>query len=192
MMTRTLTSALAAIALIFITDSASTASQATDPIRNAILHLKDQDGRTVDAARFAGNYILVNFIFTSCATTCPTQTAELVQLDRTLPRSVRSRLTFLSISVDPKKDTPAKLKLYARSLDADGPRWTFATGSRADIARITRDFAVFRPGENAAGFHTSEVRLFDPAHRMLQRYAGAPLASRQLRADLMTLMPRRS
>ncbi len=166
------------------------ATIASDPLRSATRNLIDQNGRTIDARRFAGRYVLVNFIFTSCAAVCPTQTAELAQLDRTLPPAVRSRMTYLSISVDPKKDTPAKLKVYAQSLDADGPRWTFATGPHPDIARITRDFAAFRPGREATGFHTSEVRLFDPNHRMVQRYAGAPLAFRQLRSDLMTLMPR--
>ncbi len=152
--------------------------------------LIDQSGRPIPSARFAGKFVLVNFIFTECGSTCPTQTAELVRFDRSLPPAIRAKLMLLSISVDPANDTPRQLKTYAQTFGIDGRRWSFATGRPDQIQRITSAFAAMKPGAGDRNFHTSEVRLFDPQQRMIQRYAAAPLAERQLRADLIALATR--
>lgn len=163
------------------------AAAGPDMLAPITVGLVDQDGRPLTAARLAGRFVLVNFIFTGCGSTCPTQTAEIAKFDAALPPAVRARLAIVSISVDPANDSPAVLKRYAGLFHADRRRWTFASGDVATIARIAREFAAFRPGDAGAAFHTSDVRLFDLRHRMIQRYASAPLAERQLRADLMTL-----
>ncbi|KQM41308.1 hypothetical protein ASE59_03255 [Sphingomonas sp. Leaf10] len=152
--------------------------------------LVDQSGRPIAPGRFAGKFVLVNFIFTGCGSTCPIQMAELTKFDRSLPPAIRAKLALLSISVDPANDTPRRLATYARTFDVDGRRWSLATGRPADILRITRAFAAMRPGSGDCNFHSSEVRLFDPQQRMIQRYAAAPLAERQLRADLTALATR--
>lgn len=152
--------------------------------------LVDQSGRPIPANRFAGKFVLVNFIFTGCGSTCPMQMAELARFDRSLPAAIRSKLVLLSISVDPANDTPRQLRTYARNFGIDARRWSLATGTPAEIARITRDFAAMKPGSGNREFHSSEVRLFDPQQRMIQRYAAVPLAEKQLRADLTTLAAR--
>lgn len=149
--------------------------------------LVDQDDRPFDPRQFAGRLVIVNFIFTGCGTTCPTQMAQLARFDQSLPPAQRRRLMLLSVSVDPAHDRPAQLRTYGKLFGTDGRRWRLLTGSPQDIARVTRSFAAMRPGEANAAFHTSEVRLFDARHRMIQRYAGAPLAEAQLRADILVL-----
>lgn len=180
---------LAAIATVpgGIVNAAAPVATGQDMLAPITSGLVDQYGRPLTAARLAGKFVLVNFIFTGCGSTCPTQTAELAKFDASLPPALRARLAIVSISVDPANDTPAVLKRYASLFHADGRRWAFVTGNPARLAQIARSFAAFRPGDATAAFHTSDVRLFDPRHRMIQRYAAAPLAERQLREDLTTL-----
>lgn len=176
--------------------AATPAGAAQPPLRDdatlgqVAARLVDQSGRPVSPDRLAGKFVLVNFMFTGCGTTCPTQMAELAKFERSLPHAVRQRLFILSISVDPANDTPRQLKTYAETFGIDGRRWALSTGKLADIVQITRAFAAMRPGVADRSFHTSDVRLFDPRQRMLQRYAAAPLAARQLRADLLALTAR--
>ena len=191
MMTRSSILRLLALALACAGTTGGAAPR-DDAIRSATKGLVDQNGRPVAPTRFDDRFVLVNFIFTSCGSTCPIQTAELARFERSLPPAVRAKLSLLSISVDPTHDTPKKLQTYAQAFGAQPRRWTFATGTPMEIARITRDFAAFRPGADATAFHTSEVRLFDRRHRMIQRYNGAPLAAQQLRADLLALASARS
>jgi protein SCO1 len=159
-----------------------------DPMRTILKGLVDQNGRPVNDGRFAGRYVLVNFIFTGCGTTCPTQVAELAQFERKLPPVIRNKLTILSISVDPGNDKPQRLKAYAKAFGVTSKSWTFATGRPDHVMRVVKTFAAMRPGKAGFDFHSTEVRLFDSRHRMIQRYSGAPLASQQIRNDLEALM----
>ena len=97
--------------------------------------LQTHEGRTVrfydDLMR--DKIVLINFVFTGCAATCPTQTRELAALQRSLPASLRRDVRFVSISVDPLGDTPALLRAYGSSAGADFSSWTFATGRPQDI-----------------------------------------------------------
>jgi protein SCO1/2 len=50
-------------------------------------------------------------------------------------------LHFISVSVDPESDTPAKLKAYAEMFKAQ-PGWTFVTGSRSQLEKIWNAFGI--------------------------------------------------
>jgi len=193
MKTRHLFWQLALLPVAFINAAPSPAQPKTvDRVASIVSGLVDQTNRPVTGDRFADRYVLVNFIFTGCGSTCPTQTADLAKFERSLPATLRHQITLLSISVDPANDTPKQLRTYAKAFGVEGQRWTFATGPIADIQRITRDFSALKPGQAATSMHTSEVYLFDRRHRMIQRYNGAPLAARQLHADIVALASARS
>lgn len=182
---------IAVLAVILPAMTATLAKPAApghDPLYEMFEGLIDQNGRPINVDRFAGRFVLVNFIFTGCGTSCPTQTAELARFHKALPPSLRSRVTVLSISVDPGNDKPARLKAFARAHGADPKLWTFATGRPDRIMRVVRKFVALRPQDNSSALHTTEVRLFDTRHRMIQRYSGVPLAARQIRADIDALV----
>lgn len=79
--------------------------------------------------------VIINFIYTSCADTCPLQTARLAEVKNRLGDIVGKRYHFYSISLDPQRDTPEKLKEHAAAYDT-GPGWTFITGDPAELAVI--------------------------------------------------------
>ena len=54
-------------------------------------------------------------------------------------------IQMVSISIDPKRDTPQVLAAYARKFHADTNRWVFLTGSRETIQRLSRN--VFMLGD---------------------------------------------
>lgn len=103
--------------------------------------LVDQDGRTV---RFYDDLVLdrhvvVSFVYTTCDKQCGPMTANLVRVQRALGDRVGRDLHFVSISMDPERDTPAALKEYARAYKV-GPGWTFLTGAKADVALLRKKF----------------------------------------------------
>lgn len=138
------------------------------------LQLLDQDGRAFRPAALSGKVVLINFVFTGCAASCPTQTRELAALQQSLPASLRRDVRFVSISVDPLGDTPDILRAYGRSAGADFSSWTFATGRPQDIERLGRRLRLFRdaaaPGRPED--HTTQLWLVDGSGRLMQRYAG--------------------
>src|SRR5690349_1185523 len=74
--------------------------------------LVDEGGRAVSLAAMKGNVTVYNFIFTSCTGTCPIMTNNMRALT---PRVAKDApVHFVSISVDPTRDTPAVLAEYAK------------------------------------------------------------------------------
>lgn len=136
------------------------------------LRLRDQDDRPFDLTAVRGKVVLLNFVFTGCAATCPTQTRELAALQEALPTSLRRDVRFVSVSVDPLGDTPAALRAYGRSAGADFSSWIFATGRPQDIERLGERLRLFRDGAVAGRpeDHTTALWLLDGDGRLMQRY----------------------
>ncbi|MGJ3628479.1 SCO family protein [Sphingomonas sp. MMS24-JH45] len=97
-------------------------------------------------------------------------------------------MAILSISVDPTNDRPAVLRRYGSAFGIDGKHWRLLTGSLPKIMKVTRSFSAMRPGQGRRGLpHQRVAAVRRPGPRLIQRYAGAPLATNQLRADLFSL-----
>ena len=96
--------------------------------------LTDQEGRPFDSGVLHGRVWIADFIFTSCAGSCPAMSAKTAGLQRRLPPEV----LLVSISVDPKRDTPQVLTEYARRYGAQSGRWFFLTGPEEEIRRTSQ------------------------------------------------------
>lgn len=90
--------------------------------------LVDQDEQRVTNAVFTGKITVIDFFFTHCPFICPAMTGRFGQLVQQL-KDVPD-VQFLSFSVDPLHDTPARLREYAAQHEADTARWRFLTGPR--------------------------------------------------------------
>lgn len=169
---------------VLLAGCALSATAQPAPLRG--LTLQDQAARRIDAAAYRGRTLLLNFVFTGCSTTCPTQTLELAALRRSLPPALRAQVDFLSVSVDPLADTPATLAAFARRMDADQPRWRFATGAPSQIDVLTQRLAATDPRQPNAGpaDHSTALYLFDAAGVLRQRYAGVPVDRPRLAREL--------
>jgi protein SCO1/2 len=96
-----------------------------------------QHGRPVRRGDLEGKVWIVSFIFTNCPDECPLMTAEMARLQSDLTHL--DDLRFVSISVDPDRDTPAVLSQYAERFNADPSRWLFLTGDKRAIYRLAKE-----------------------------------------------------
>src|SRR5512138_1686645 len=74
--------------------------------------LTAQDERRLSLTDLRGKVVVLTFIYTTCADTCPLLTAKMVGLQGRLGADFGARVFFASITVDPERDTPAVLKTY--------------------------------------------------------------------------------
>jgi cytochrome oxidase Cu insertion factor (SCO1/SenC/PrrC family) len=146
------------------------------------LPLRDQYGVSTTLRSFDGRTLVVNFIFTNCAVACHTQVKSLKAVRAALSADTRARVQFLSVSIDPWRDTPDTLQQYARSMGIDDPDWRFATASPEHLAELTRVLSVKRASQGDGQIdHTLAVFLFNAKNRLIQRYDGAFDAARLVR-----------
>src|SRR5262245_15516392 len=92
----------------------------------------DRDGRRRPLARFtAGKITLLGFIYTSCADPrgCPltTQVFHTVRHRVSEDPDLRARVRLVSLSFDPRRDTPAAMRHYAAQVPDNGVEWAFLT-----------------------------------------------------------------
>jgi len=89
-----------------------------------------------------GRPVVMNFIFTTCATTCPLSSQTFSAFQRKLgPES--STVHMVSISIDPEQDTPARLRVYAKKFGA-GPQWQHYTGTLQASLAAQQAFGAYR------------------------------------------------
>lgn len=98
--------------------------------------LTSQDGETVDRSVLDGRVTMLDFFFTHCPFVCVPMGRNMRMAQQALEGT---DVRFLSISVDPERDTPERLRAYAEGLGANLSTWTFLTGDRAQANRILRE-----------------------------------------------------
>jgi len=90
--------------------------------------LTDERGQPFTQEALHGTVTVVSFIFTRCDSICPMTTMKMQGIqEKTF--DVADKVKLLSISIDPKYDTPARLAAYATQYHADAARWRFVTGA---------------------------------------------------------------
>jgi len=94
-------------------------------------------------ALLGGGPVVLNFIFTSCTSICPVMSATFSELRREIGPD---RVRFVSISIDPEHDGPARLREYALRYAPD-PSWHLVTGQRETIVRVQQAFDAYRGGK---------------------------------------------
>ena len=157
--------------------------------------LTDQNGTRRTDRDFRGKYMLVFFGYTSCPDVCPTMLAvEAEALDKLGSRA--GQIVPVFISVDPKRDTPDKLKSYLAAFDAKPPsaRGNFVglTGSDEEVAKAARAYRVYyrahldgqvEDGADYSVDHSSDVYLMSPEGKFVAYYSAGILPD-EMAADL--------
>jgi protein SCO1/2 len=118
--------------------------------------LIDQLGRHFTLNDLRGRPLIVTFISAHCEGVCPlieSQVAAAAERQRREHGNVR----FLTISLDPERDTHADLVHIARTFDADPSYWLIAGGQPADVHQLMQTFGVdvARGADGYADAHTT-------------------------------------
>jgi len=151
--------------------------------------LIDQNGMRRTDVDFRGKFMLVFFGYTYCPDVCPTTLAvESEALGKLGARA--SQVVPIFITVDPKRDTPQKLKPYLASF---GPNFVGLTGSDAEIAKAAQGYRVYYQAhidgrtdapEGYSVDHTGNIYLMGPDGKFVAYYSPG-IVPDELAADLM-------
>jgi len=151
--------------------------------------LTSQDGAQVTLTDFRGKVVAVTFIYTSCTSTCPVLTPMMSFVQDQLGRDFGRNIVFVSITVDPERDTPPVLKEYATSFGANLSGWSFLTGTPVAIRDVTRRYGVVA-SKNISGDvdHTFLTSIVDQHGILRLQYAGVRFDPEEFKWDLVGLL----
>jgi protein SCO1 len=151
--------------------------------------LTSQDGAPVKLADYRGKVVAVTFIFTLCADTCPVLTPMMSFVQDQLGNDFGEKIRFVSITVDPERDTPEVLKDYAQAFGANLSGWAFLTGAPDAIRDLTRRYGVLA-SKTASGSvdHTFLTSIIDQRGILRVQYLGVRFDPDEFRRDLLRLV----
>jgi protein SCO1/2 len=142
--------------------------------------LINQDGHAIHLGQFKGRVLLLTFIYTRCplADYCPRMSRNFAEIDKALQGEPKlyAKTHLLSISFDPKYDTPTVLKRYGEAYIGQGTRdsfwhWDFAAPSRSEMAALTEFFDVgVTPGDSGTLTHSLSTVLIGKDGRIMSWY----------------------
>ncbi|MAX32859.1 MAG: cytochrome c oxidase assembly protein [Halomonadaceae bacterium] len=167
-------------------------SDISDIMPDLDLSLMDENGQQVEEDAYTGKTTLLYFGYTHCPDVCPTTLARMTAAIKKLDESARDDIQVLFVSVDPERDTPARLRQYT---DVFGPQFIGLTGSTEQLDELTNRYRVsYSYGDKDANgnydvSHSSGIFVFNEQGdaRLLMRNSD-PIPS--MVSDLKRLMAR--
>lgn len=125
--------------------------------------LVNEDGRTIHLAQFKGKVVLLTFIYTRCPLEdyCPRMSKNFAQIDDALKAdpALYKVTHLLSISFDPKFDTPMILKNYGKIYNGGDAKefahWEFAAAPEKELGAVEQFFDLgVTPGDSGSLNHS--------------------------------------
>lgn len=135
--------------------------------------LRDHNDKSANLASYRGKVVVVSFIFTTCSGTCPATTHRMAKLHEEVARRphLKNQVQFLSISLDPERDTPERLRGYMRLYEIDAGNWRFLTGTPQEVNPVIAAWGMWaKAAANGQLDHPSRVHLVDPQGRIREIY----------------------
>jgi protein SCO1/2 len=149
-------------------------SQADTGVKVELLDLElvDKDGKAVrfESEAVAGHIVAIDFVYTTCTTICPILSAVMDRVQDQLDGHLGEKIRLISISIDPNRDTPRRLREYAGKFGA-GPDWIWLTGGKLQVDRVLIELGAY-----AVDFvdHPPMVVIGDPRSGSWSRIVGIP------------------
>jgi protein SCO1/2 len=136
------------------------------------LELVNQDGKRVKFKSdvIGDKLVAINFIYTSCTTICPIYNAIFTQLQELLGERQGEEVILISLSIDPARDIPPRMKKEAEKFKAK-PGWTYLTGKKGTVDEVLRGLDAFYPDYTQ---HPPMALVGDGKTGTWKRYFGFP------------------
>jgi protein SCO1/2 len=151
--------------------------------------LTAQDERRMSLADLRGKVVVLTFIYTTCVDTCPLLTAKLAGLQGRLGADFGARVFFVSVTVDPDRDTPAVLKTYGSAHGARFKGWAFLTGRPAETREVAKRYGIFvKKTVRGTVDHTFLTSVIDARGMLRVQYMGVRFEPTELLDDLRDVL----
>ena len=162
-----------ALALVAIAPAQATAPVRPLPGDSAYLlpaKLTDASGKAVLWQQLRGKPRIATMFYSSCPFMCPLIIESTKGLDRGLSPAERSRLGYVMVSLDPKRDSPKVLTAMAKRRGIDLTRWTLLRPEPRDVRPLAGVLDIrYRALANGEFNHSSILILLDAEGRELAR-----------------------
>lgn len=131
------------------------------------VQLIDDAGRSTSLAAYRGRYVVFANFLTLCQEECPLVTAAFLSMERAVTAAgLAHEVAFVEVTVDPQRDTPARLRAYAKEF---GAHWALLTGTQANLNSFWRFLGIYHqvvpePKPPEIDWYTGKPLTYDVDH----------------------------
>jgi protein SCO1 len=151
--------------------------------------LTTTEGGRLSLRDLRGKVVAVTFIYATCTDTCPLLTAKMAGMQKRFGPDFGTQVRFVSITVDPERDTPAILAQYARNHGANPAGWAFLTGTPAEIRDVGRRYGIHaQKTERGDVDHTFLTSIVDQRGILRVQYLGIRFDPEEFLRDVRSLL----
>jgi protein SCO1/2 len=140
--------------------------------------LQDADGKAVRLSDFRGKVVILHFIYASCPDVCPLHAEKLAEAQQMIAITpMRDRVAFVTVTTDPKRDTPEVMREYGPLHGLDPANWTFMTSDALEPEDKTRSLAEayglkFTKTDDGMQMHGTVTMVIDREGRWRANFHG--------------------
>jgi protein SCO1/2 len=159
-------------------DKKNTAAEANKEISDlSIYNLPSkwttQDGKNIELKSLKGNVLVMVMIYTSCKSACPRLVADMRDIESKLGKENKKKVKLILVSIDPKTDTPERLKSFAIANKMNQDPWIFLRSSEENTREFAAVLAVNYKQISPVDFsHSNIISVFNPAGEMIFQQEG--------------------
>ena len=140
--------------------------------------LQDAEGRTVALTDLRDKVVILHFIYTNCPDVCPLHAERIAEVQRMVNQTpMKEQVRFVTITTDPKRDTPEVRRGYGQAHGLDAANWIFLTAGQDQQDDTTRRLAEayglkFTKTDDGYQMHAVVTHVIDQDGRLRARFHG--------------------
>lgn len=163
---------------------------ATDISESSIFNLtsvwKTEENESIHLEDLRGKTLVMVMIYTTCKAACPRLVADMRNIESKIPKEYNDNLQYVLISIDPKNDTPKRLKVFAKENYMDGEHWTFLQGTEESVREFANVLAVKYKQISPLDFsHSNIISVFNPEGELVHQQEGLGVDNKETVASIL-------
>ncbi|WP_264536917.1 SCO family protein [Flavobacterium sp. N1736] len=133
----------------------------------------NQDGKNIELKSLKGNVLVMVMIYTSCKAACPRLVADMRNIETKLDKQTKENVKLILVSIDPKTDTPEKLKSFAIANKMNQDPWIFLRSTEENTREFAAVLAVNYKKISPLDFtHSNIISVFNPDGELVFQQEG--------------------
>ncbi|WP_343588956.1 SCO family protein [Flavobacterium sp.] len=132
-----------------------------------------QNGKDIELKSLRGNVLVMVMIYTSCKAACPRLVADMRDIESKLEKKTKQHVKLILVSIDPKTDTPERLKSFAIENKMNQDPWIFLRSSEENTREFAAVLAVNYKQISPIDFsHSNIISVFNPEGELVFQQEG--------------------
>ena len=158
----------------------------------SIFHLtslwKTEEGESIQLDDLKGKTLVMVMIYTTCKAACPRLVADMRNIEAQIPKSNLENLRFVLVSIDPKNDTPKRLKEFALENKMDEDQWVFLQGTKSGVREFANVLAVKYKEISPLDFsHSNIISVFNMGGELIHQQEGLGVDNKETIQTILDL-----